>query len=642
MAKIKVPAQLFRSAQFDRASVDTENRTVSLSVSSDEPYERYFGTEILSHKSDSVRLGRLKSAGALLFNHDRDAHIGRVLSASVDGSKLNVVVKFSKSALGQEKFQDVQDGILGEASIGYEIHKMEEDADEKSFTATDWEPYECSMVTVPADFSVGVGRAMEREKEIEIPDHVDKKRIADANANTKTTTMSEPTVTPEPAKIDVVKEREQAVTEFQSRCQKIDEYVGAIKQPKWQEAAREVASKHKNGKADFDAFRTEAINAFDPAKHVEVPETKIGMDKKERKAFSVRKLIFEAFSKGQLTGLEKEACEAAREQLRKAGDTTISDREGFTLPEDMANTNLAEDHDMGQRALDRVMDEVRQLKRGLSASTQNAGGYLVGVDLMTGSIIGLLRNKTLVSSMGIVNLDGLVNNVAIPRVTGGGTVYWLPEAGSVTASQQAFGQLTLSPHRLGADTFYTKQLLNQASLSVEAFVRDDLVRQSAVELDRVYLNGSGLFGEPQGIINTPGIGSITFSAAVTWAKLLTIESDIATANADLGAEAILTTPAARAKLKATVAFANTASPLWAADNTVNGYPAMVTMNVPSNKFIQGVWSEFIAARWAGLDVVVDPYSLKKSEQIEVTMHQYVDCGIRHPLAFEVSTDSAAQ
>jgi HK97 family phage major capsid protein len=60
---------------------------------------------------------------------------------------------------------------------------------------------------------------------------------------------------------------------------------------------------------------------------------------------------------------------------------------------------------------------------------------------------------------------------------------------AVTASQQAFGQLTLTPHRMGADTFYTKQLLNQASLSVEAFVRDDLARQMAVELDRVYING---------------------------------------------------------------------------------------------------------------------------------------------------------
>src|SRR5438270_13587463 len=96
MAKIKVPAQLFRTAEFQRDSVDTEKRTASLSVSSDEPYERYFGTEILSHKTDSVRLGRLKSAGALLFNHDRDAHIGRVLSASVDGSRLNVTVQFGR------------------------------------------------------------------------------------------------------------------------------------------------------------------------------------------------------------------------------------------------------------------------------------------------------------------------------------------------------------------------------------------------------------------------------------------------------------------------------------------------------------------------------------------------------------------
>jgi hypothetical protein len=126
--------------------------------------------------------------------------------------------------------------------------------------------------------------------------------------------------------------------------------------------------------------------------------------------------------------LRKKPAKPLANNSAKPATQPSDDREGFTLPEDMANTNLAEDHDMGQRALDRVLDEVRQLKRGLSASTQNAGGYLVGVDLMTGSIIGLLRNKTLVSSMGIVNLDGLVNNVAIPRVTGGGTVYWLPEA----------------------------------------------------------------------------------------------------------------------------------------------------------------------------------------------------------------------
>ncbi len=618
---------MFRSAEF--GSIDATERTATLSVSSDQPYQRFFGTEILSHKDGAVRLNRLNRAGALLFNHDRNAHIGRVVSAGVDGKKLNVTVKFGNSPLAKEKFQDIQDGILQEASIGYEIHKMEEAKDEKTFTATDWEPHEVSMVTVPADPSVGLGRDL-LTKDLE---------LVDKSGKTKAKNMAETTITDPPANIDVVAERNSAVKDFQSRCKKINEFVAAIKNMKWRAAAETIATKHQMGEANFEEFRTEALNAFDPVKHIEIPDNSIGMSKGDRKRFSIRKMILEAFvNNGRITGIEKEACEAAREQLRSAGDSVLDSREGFTLPEDMTRSSMAEDQDLDSRGMDRVLTELRAMKRGLQASVQNLGGYLIGTDLLTGSLIEYLRVRTTVANMGIRNLDGLVNNVAIPRVTGTGTVYWLAEGATVTASTQ----LTLTPHRLGADTFYTKQLLNQASLSVEAFVREDLVAAQAVELDRVYINGAGIAGEPQGIMNTLGVGTITYSAAVVLAKLLTQESDIAVANADIGALAWLFSPASRAKLKAAVAFQNTASPLWDANNMVIGYPAVMSNNLPGNKSIFGVWSDFIAARWAGLDVVVDPYSLKKSEQIEVTMHQWVDCGIRHPVAFEVSTDSAAQ
>ena len=622
---------MFRTAEF--GPIDVAERTATLSVSSDEPYQRFFGTEILSHKDGSVRLNRLNRAGALLFNHDRNAHIGRVVSAGVDGKKLNVTVKFGNSPLAKEKFQDIQDGILQEASIGYEIHKMEEDKESKSFTAVDWEPHEVSMVTVPADPSVGMGRDL-MTKDLELVDKTTKTKAK--------TNMAETLERQQTSEIDVIKERDEAVKDFQGRCKKITQFVGAITNMKWREVAEKIALKHQQGEANFEEFRTEALNAFDPVKHIDIPDSRIGMGKNDRKRFSVRKMILEAFVTGRLTGIEKEACEAAREQLRGAGDNVIDAREGFTLPEDMSQASMAEDHDMGSREMDRVLSEIRLLKRGLSASTQNLGGYLIGTDLLTGSLIEFLRVRTTVANMGITNLDGLVNNVAIPRVTGTGSVFWLAEGATVTASTQAFGQLTLTPHRLGADTFYTKQLLNQASLSVEAFVRSDLVAAQAVELDRVYLNGSGIAGEPIGIFNTVGVGTITYSATVTLAKLLTQESDVAVANADIGAQAWLFSPAARAKLKAAVAFQNTASPLWDNNNMVIGYPAVMSNNLPSNKSVLGVWSDFIAARWAGLDVVVDPYSLKKSEQIEVTMHQWVDCGIRHPVAFEISTDSAAQ
>jgi hypothetical protein len=97
-----------------------------------------------------------------------------------------------------------------------------------------------------------------------------------------------------------------------------------------------VASKHKNGKADFDAFRTEAINAFDPAKHVEVPETKIGMSKKDRKQFSVRKLILELFTTGKLPGLRRKPAKPLANNSAKLATIPWTYREGFTLPEDMA------------------------------------------------------------------------------------------------------------------------------------------------------------------------------------------------------------------------------------------------------------------------------------------------------------------
>jgi hypothetical protein len=136
---------------------------------------------------------------------------------------------------------------------------------------------------------------------------------------------------------------------------------------------------------------------------------------------------------------------------------------------------MAEDHDLDRRGMNRVMDEVRQLKRGLSASTQNP------VATWSASIYWSVRSSNFAQQDGHrwdrypkPGRPGQQRrDPARDRWRNG--LLACGRFGSVTASQQAFGQLTLTPHRMGADTFYTKQLLNQASLSVEAFVRDDLV-----------------------------------------------------------------------------------------------------------------------------------------------------------------------
>jgi HK97 family phage major capsid protein/HK97 family phage prohead protease len=157
----------YRSATLSRQNVDESERIIrNVSVSSNEPYERFYGVEILLHNPENIDLDRIqKSASPLLFNHDRDALIGKVSNPRLKDGKLYVDLKFSQSELGRQMLADVKDGILTECSIGYEVNKFEVDDDEETYTATRWTLYECSLVSIPADYSVGVGRAKTQQQE---------------------------------------------------------------------------------------------------------------------------------------------------------------------------------------------------------------------------------------------------------------------------------------------------------------------------------------------------------------------------------------------------------------------------------------------------------------------------------------------
>ena len=157
---------LYRSGTFHRDVVDEETRTIELSFSSDTPVERAFGSEVLEHTEDAVDLMRLNSGAPLLLEHDRTQQIGVVERAYVDeeDKKGRAVVRFSRSQLGEEIFQDVRDGIRSLVSVGYQVARfVTEKADEglDTYRAVSWQPLEISLVSVPADASVGVGRGAE-------------------------------------------------------------------------------------------------------------------------------------------------------------------------------------------------------------------------------------------------------------------------------------------------------------------------------------------------------------------------------------------------------------------------------------------------------------------------------------------------
>lgn len=152
---------IHRSLLVERAEINEETRELTLSCASAIPVERWDGYEVLEISDTAIRWDRLRNAAPHLLEHDPSKQIGVIEKAWIEDGKLRVTVRYSKSALGEEIYQDVLDGIRKNASIGYLIHGMREEVKNGVTTnyITDWEPTEVSIVPVPADNTVGVGRS---------------------------------------------------------------------------------------------------------------------------------------------------------------------------------------------------------------------------------------------------------------------------------------------------------------------------------------------------------------------------------------------------------------------------------------------------------------------------------------------------
>jgi len=152
-------------------------RKFILSFSSEEPYTRWWGTEVLDHSEGAVDLTRLSEIGCLLFNHNRDKVIGKVNRVWIENNRGCAEVEFDTDEESETIYQKVKSGTLKGVSVGYQIDSWEEvmtnkiSADGK-FTgpveiARKWTPFEISIVSVPADPTVGVGRKMEEKPQKE-------------------------------------------------------------------------------------------------------------------------------------------------------------------------------------------------------------------------------------------------------------------------------------------------------------------------------------------------------------------------------------------------------------------------------------------------------------------------------------------
>lgn len=293
--------------------------------------------------------------------------------------------------------------------------------------------------------------------------------------------------------------------------------------------------------------------------------------------------------------------------------------------------------------------------RDLLVGTASAGGNTVATDLLAQNFIDLLRNRMIVREAGATMLTGLVGNVAIPRQSGGATAYWVAENTAATESGQTFDQVAMSPKTVGAFTDISRKLLLQSSIDVESLVRMDLATVLALAIDLASLHGSGSSNQPTGIAATSGIGSVaggTNGAAPTLAHLISLETEVAQDNADMGRLGYITNTKVRGKLKSTAMVASTDSRMVWQEGAMplNGYRGLITNQVRSDldkgsatgvcsALFFGNWADLIVGMWGGLDILVDPYTGGTAGKVRVVALQDVDVAVRHPQSFAAMLDA---
>ena len=570
---------IHRASAMDTQVVD--ERRIQMSISSEMPVERSFGAEVLDHNAESIDLSFLNSGRApLLLDHDPTQQIGVLESVSLDSSarRLRATVRFSKNALAQEVYSDVADNIRGNVSIGYSIAKMVKDADGRTYRAVKWRPMEASIVSIPADTSVGVGRSYED-------------LVAEVNA------IEEPEMeTPESQDTEV---RAVDVTEVKEEVVTATEVTEVVETPT---EVRSEPSLIEEPKMEKVAIQDQVERKFDAPVQAD-----IGLDKKEVRQYSLMKAI-----RALANPTDKRAVDAARfefECSEAAQRAFGQSAQGILVPAEV----------------------LRQWNKRDLNTTDEAG--IVGQDFRPDAFVDVLRNASSVMQAGATMLTGLQGNIKIPKKTAAASGGWFTEGNAASESEMTIGSITMAPKTVGAYTDVTRQLMMQGSPDIEALVRNDLAAALALAIDLGALSGSGTSGQPTGIRNTSGINTKDFAATnPTFAELVGMETEVAADNALAGNLAYIMPAALYGALKTTEKASNTAQ-FVAVDGQVNGYRAIVSNQVAAGDVYFGNFADLLIGMWGGLDLLVDPYTASTTGTVRVVAMQSVDVAVRHAVSF---------
>lgn len=591
-------ALFVREGADDDQQNDTDHR-VTFSFSSENPVDRWDYNEVLDHDTKSIRLGQRQESMPLLFNHDRDALIGVVEKVWLgDDRRLYCTARFSDDDVGARYERLVRDGILTNVSFMYQVYDYDEmPKDERqnsglpTFRATDWEPFEVSFVTIPADSSVGMGRAFTHSTE------GNNARSAQIN---KDSTMSE-------NRDDILRAERQRAAEIDAVCSQHGMDVA------FRNHALETGMTVDQVRA---AILDKIQQRHTPAGHAGL---EADLDVAERRAFSLVRALNCLRAGQRVDGLEREVSDELQKRYN------LADTEGIYIP-----TNL-------------------------SSRAWTGTASMIPTDHMADEFVSYLRERSVLVGMGARVVSGLVGNVDIPAQTGGATVHWgkdkaITESDATFASvkmemKQAGALMTIPRSMLIQSSPDIEAVLRDDLFNALAAAVDDAaINGAGTDQPTGLLKISGIgdvaIGENGGLLK--------------WDHIVDLETKVREAKIRTGAFGYLVNPGTQGYLKKLVDAQGRplwqTSLIDGQPDRLNGYaiadstivPSTLTKGTATSKcsaVIFGAWDNLLIGEWSAVEIAVNPYGAAfKSGGMEIRAIQNVDTCVRRKEAFAAVKD----
>ncbi|EII6907215.1 phage major capsid protein [Escherichia coli] len=640
-----------------------------IAFSSTQPYQRQFWDEqnqemvvldeILVHTPEAVDLSRLNNNAPLLFNHNFDNHIGVVCNARIDADNVGrALVKFSKhGTLANDIRNKVIEGTMEKISVGYDIKEYHIDYAKSQLIVTKWSPFELSVVSVPADDSVGLNRSLNTiTVNLEAKRDMTKEQIEEIKEEQEPAQVEETPV--EENKESEVEETQERQVEENEENENLEDGKDA-EHPESVDDDSSTVRETEEIKEEREAAPVEEEKIEEVAERSEEDELEIREiarelninDEELKRALAIKDMTPEAFRTKALNNITN--AQRNNEQIKDSKMEKTFDLNNVIRSLVDGEALGANEAEFSAMAATATMQRGRAARGGSvfvpaaamrAAAAGNTKADLTAITdekLMTESYIEMLMPESVLGRLGVTVYSGLNAPTAIPKMTKSSVdaFGFVDENGAAPESKAEFANVKLSPKTFAGGNPISRQSLKTVP-GIATLITDHINKAVRIKLEQLILSDKENARGPAGLVKqlVDG-GRVEKKAAFSYKDFLKEIAKLTDAGVPAQAIKFAMSGATAAELESTLKD-NGVSGYIIENGKLAGYEVVTSGVIPADHIVLGDFSGITIGEWGGLELDMDDTTYRAQSAIVPRIWVDLDYVVTQPEALKVLHISA--